>query len=608
MQTFVRMSKLSNIVGRSDYISNPERQEDIVAAASYADWKAYQAFEREHQRSSKANNEGRELIIALPNEWQQLSKQEMTSRMNELAQRLLTGKSEYQWAVHWNKAHTNLHVHLIFSERNRQYGSSGVWDRDIYLTQDGKVSRRKADRAVDKNGKVKPPVHRKGEPKDNGKPNFTVKDKKFKSKEWLEQTKRSVADFYRNYGISITEKGLLHEYHEGKGSEASTIRTKNECIRRINYFFQRAQGIGFVLPSPPSEQFNAMKHTSIQAIQPDFNSIRYLKYLSKLALNQPELIRFKMSNKEVYNLTRSLLDKAGIPYVSFLPRIHNQDGGYIIVSGEAYRIQIEQIKQKVARTLAPAAPVQPKTPPKPRVDIDSIIALKHDYVRKCCVLSYLKSVHFSTEAQEAFQNAQQLVKDFDTAAEYMHSLDSQIKATINPFKKLNLRSERDEAAHRLEEAARKLQSTLGITLVYQGQEFDSSTATKDHTSAIYSYTRYPISQRQSAAEAEIKRNEMIQSLSAENIDENSVRTSLTAFQTACKGIPEEQQQEAYMALCEAHTPSLAFEMSGYLSQGRRTANENVSKVLATLKPSISDQTEMQKMKSQDVERNRYFSR
>lgn len=101
---------------------------------------------------------------------------------------------------------------------------------------------------------------------------------------------------------------------------------------------------------------------------------------------------------------------------------------------------------------------------------------------------------------------------------------------------------------------------------------------------------------------------MIQSLSAENIDENSVRTSLTAFQTACKGIPEEQQQEAYMALCEAHTPSLAFEMSGYLSQGRRIANENVSKVLATLKPSVSDQTEMQKMKSQDVERNRYFSR
>lgn len=121
-------------------------------------------------------------------------------------------------------------------------------------------------------------------------------------------------------------------------------------------------------------------------------------------------------------------------------------------------------------------------------------------------------------------------------------------------------------------------------------------------------TKPPISQKRSAAEAEIKRNELIQSLSAEKIDEKSVRTALTAFQTACKDIPEKQQQEAYTALCAAHTPSFAFEVSGYLSPGRRAANENVSKVLAALKPSVPDQTEKQKTKTQDIgQKKRRFS-
>lgn len=599
MQTFVRMSKLSNIVGRSDYISNPERQEDIVAAASYANWKLYQAFEREHQRSSKANNEGRELIIALPNEWQQLSKLELTSRMNELAQQLLPGKYEYQWAVHWNKAHTNLHVHLIFSERNRQYGSSGVWDRDIYLTQDGKVARRKADRAVDKNGKVKPPVHRKGEPKDNGKTQLTAKDKKFKSKEWLEQTKHSVADFYRNYGISITEKGVLHEYHEGKGAEAPSIRAKNERIRRINTFFQRVKGVGFILPDPPSEQFNAMQ---LAALQPDFTLS--IKNARRFAQNTPVLIKQAAHNAETYNLLCSSLDEAKIPYFR---SSKESEGVYQLIFGKAYQAQVDQIKRKIGQALTPK---QPKKVNKPKVNISDIVALKHEYVRKCCVFSYLKSVHFSTEAQEAFQNAQQLVKDFDTAAKRFHSLDSQIKATINPFKKRKLRSERDEAADQLGAAASKLRSTLGITLVYQGQEFDSSTATKDHTSAIYGYTSHPISLKRSAAEAEVKRNELIKSLSAEKIDEESVRTALTAFQTACKGIPREQRQEAYTALCEAHTLSFDFEVStGSLSHGRQTANENVSKIIAALKPSVPDQTEKKMTEYQDFgQKKGHFSR
>ena len=83
MNNFVRMSKLSNIVGRSDYISNPNRQENILAKSTFIDWKPYQEYERTHKKSSKANNEGRELIIALPNNWSEFSEPELITKINE---------------------------------------------------------------------------------------------------------------------------------------------------------------------------------------------------------------------------------------------------------------------------------------------------------------------------------------------------------------------------------------------------------------------------------------------------------------------------------------------------------------------------------------------
>lgn len=258
MQSFVRMSKLTDIVGRADYISNEKRQEHIVIERSYADWKPYQEYERSHQKTNKANNEGRELIIALPNEWQNLSEIELTYRMNMLAQKVLPKKYDYQWAIHLNKKETNLHAHLIFSERSRSFFSVSKWDRDIYLTNDGKVARRKADRAVDENGNVKPPVHRKGDPKSDGNVQFTAKDTKYKSIKWLEQVKQDVVEFYKEYGVSIDKQGLLHQYHEGKGSEATAIHAKNERINLANEMFSVGQRMGIVFPERSSQRFRSM--------------------------------------------------------------------------------------------------------------------------------------------------------------------------------------------------------------------------------------------------------------------------------------------------------------------------------------------------------------
>ena len=85
MKGFARVTKLSSVGGRADYISNPDRQESIVAASAPVDWKPYHDYEMANQKTDRRNNEGREVVIALPNEWAALSRGELSRRAEKLA-------------------------------------------------------------------------------------------------------------------------------------------------------------------------------------------------------------------------------------------------------------------------------------------------------------------------------------------------------------------------------------------------------------------------------------------------------------------------------------------------------------------------------------------
>lgn len=248
MKSFARMTKLTNIGGRADYITNERKQEAILAKSEVVDWKPYQDFERANQRSATANNEGREMIIALPNEWAKLSQADLHARATVLAQTAVGKSTDLQWAVHWNHGRTNLHLHVIFSERQREQ-SAGRWDRNIYATADGKVARSKADRATDSEGNYIL-LHRKGEEKGG----FTAKDKAYTSKGWLADTKERLKQtFAERWGVNIEKQDYLHQYHEGKGREAPAIRQKNEVIRAVNRRLDEFASVGghvkdFLLP------------------------------------------------------------------------------------------------------------------------------------------------------------------------------------------------------------------------------------------------------------------------------------------------------------------------------------------------------------------------
>lgn len=228
MKGFARMTKLSNIGGRADYISNPKRQEEILAKSESVDWKPYQEYEQSHQMSAQRNNEGRELIIALPNEWAKIPPEQLQAKAQKVAETAIGKSTDMQWAVHWNKAHTNLHLHVVFSERQKEKEPKR-WDRNVYSTEDGKVARKKSERAINPDGTYKL-LHAKGELKDG----FTAKNPDYNKKSWLYNQKIEIKITLRKLGAIIRHDEVLPEFHHGRGSDSESIKLKNEVIRENN--------------------------------------------------------------------------------------------------------------------------------------------------------------------------------------------------------------------------------------------------------------------------------------------------------------------------------------------------------------------------------------
>jgi hypothetical protein len=121
---FVQESKLSNLKGRIDYISNPKRQEHLYAVYDTADPLFWRELAKENMRIHKQSGtkgdciEARELIIALPEPLVELDPEKL---LRGVVERFREKYGEdCIAALHHNKTKTNYHIHLIFSERKRK--------------------------------------------------------------------------------------------------------------------------------------------------------------------------------------------------------------------------------------------------------------------------------------------------------------------------------------------------------------------------------------------------------------------------------------------------------------------------------------------------------
>lgn len=200
-----RIAKISNVVGRSDYLNDEKRQEKIVLQKiemQYS-WQEHSSFEKEHQKSNVANNEALEVHIALPNELAE-DKRRLEQVCDDLAYEIVGENKDYEYAVHWNHNRTNLHVHILFSERENQIDlEPKVYKKDIWHDKDThKLAKANSENAV--------LVHKKGEVQRDKEGNikyqtdiFKVKDKKFTERWWLHHKNKIVKDTLNKYGYKL---------------------------------------------------------------------------------------------------------------------------------------------------------------------------------------------------------------------------------------------------------------------------------------------------------------------------------------------------------------------------------------------------------------------
>lgn len=202
---YSRIAKISNVVGRSYYLNNEERQEEIVLQKKemHYSWEKHSSFEKEHQKSNVANNEALEVHIALPNELTE-DKRKLEQVCDDLVKDIVGENKDYEYAVHWNHNRTNLHIHILFSERENQMDlEPKVYKKDIWQDKDT----HKLAKANAENAEL---VHKKGEIQRDKEGNikyqtdiFKVKDKKFTERWWLHHKNKIIKDTLSKYGYKL---------------------------------------------------------------------------------------------------------------------------------------------------------------------------------------------------------------------------------------------------------------------------------------------------------------------------------------------------------------------------------------------------------------------
>lgn len=250
---YARQTALTNVGGRIDYISNPDRQEHLLAVYDGAADLAAGAYWRQLAQECKAASkhaapgrkcvQGRELTIQLSNA--------LPRRMSleQIAEKLSRSFEEKYHrpcmvAIHFNKSMTNLHAHLIYSERDLlKEPEEKIATRALFFDEEGKRHYKKAE-ILDDAGELCPGcrIVKKGEVYERR--YFSSVDQTFSHKGWLREAKKEWLLPLRNGelkgDVEITEynkeSGKLPQQHEGKtrNSDSAAVREKNAQIKKYN--------------------------------------------------------------------------------------------------------------------------------------------------------------------------------------------------------------------------------------------------------------------------------------------------------------------------------------------------------------------------------------
>lgn len=242
--SFVMESKLHDVKGRVNYISSPERQENLYAVFANVEDSYWELLAEQNQRDfAKSGTEGtcieaRELIIMLP--------PSLIEYDHELLLKYMTSVFLEKYdvgccaALHHNKSKTNLHIHLIFSEREiRQEVERKIASRNMFYNESGKHVRTKKE-ILDEDGNLRPgcKIIKKGEVYETN--FFQPKKEEFKTNAFLENMKQIMTDAIN--GIVKDENEKLQIFQKGGPYLATNKIGKNNPkeaeIKADNYLRQ----------------------------------------------------------------------------------------------------------------------------------------------------------------------------------------------------------------------------------------------------------------------------------------------------------------------------------------------------------------------------------
>jgi len=209
--SFIQLQKLTDVKGRIDYISSPDRQENLYATYQTSELDFWNKLSEESQRKFNESGtdgrcvEARELIIALPENFVEYNPQNVLEIFTE------EFKTRHQVecisALHYNKKKTNYHIHMIFSERRLlEVPEVKIAKRKMFYDEKGKHVRTKKE-VLDEAGNIRNGCSfvSKGEVYDQQL--FTTKDVLFKSKEFLQEEKEVFTELM-NKGVEDEKQKL----------------------------------------------------------------------------------------------------------------------------------------------------------------------------------------------------------------------------------------------------------------------------------------------------------------------------------------------------------------------------------------------------------------
>ena len=297
-------------MGRLDYITRQKEgshQEDLIFCEDKfgrENWGKLAEFETaESERLNAKLNQARELIIALPNDMQSQNAATIKKQCSFLAEKLV-GTQPYAFAVHQNAKNNNLHMHLLFSERQPTTAEREpkIYRQDYYKDRlTGRVCSKNAPNAYlyakkgdvqrDKDGNIKY--------KDLENTGFSIKNKHYKSKQWTKSVFESVQTVLTSLGYPVTShdpKGLyLPQKHVGKAKTPYTARltAENKAIRVYN-----AKMAEVVKITPADQQH-------LYAIKGEM--VEGLKQASKTAVNSPQEIVLPRHLNQLESLLERIL-------------------------------------------------------------------------------------------------------------------------------------------------------------------------------------------------------------------------------------------------------------------------------------------------------------